>query len=612
MPLPLPLAPGTLLGDDFTIREPIAAGGMGVVYRAEQRSTGRVRALKVMQLGRAGDAVQRRRFLEEARVGARIPSEHVVEVIAAGDDEASGLAWLAMELLQGEDLGAYVERNGRLGAQEAGPILAELCHALAAAHSVGVVHRDIKPANVFLARSQRREGGVVVKVLDFGLAKVAAEMRASLTGGAGTPLWMAPEQAELDDHVSPVSDVWALGLLVFYVLTGETYWLSAPGAAAGAILREVMYGPLPPASDRLAAIGGGPALPEGFDAWFARCVHRDRAARYSGAGEAWAALALVLRAVASGAMSLPTLTPLPEAPSPGTSSGQDRRLPPPATDTEGVLSGGRTVLPPSVSSAPRMARRFAAAAAMVLVGGLALLGARSLLPSRRLDAAPSTAGMVRFQGGVTSIGSREAFTPVREVRVAAFALDVTEVTMRDYRACVDKGRCTPALGVRPCTGGFERPDHPVNCVALSQARLYCSSLGKRLPTEEEWELAARGKELRPFPWGSASPEERQVCWNALPKDIKDWSSDTVGTCAVGASSGDITPDGLKDMGGNVSEWTESRYCPYGEAACSTELYVTRGGNWMLSQTFLLYAAARLPAPPEAPSATIGFRCAVSL
>jgi formylglycine-generating enzyme required for sulfatase activity len=221
--------------------------------------------------------------------------------------------------------------------------------------------------------------------------------------------------------------------------------------------------------------------------------------------------------------------------------------------------------------------------------------------------------MVRFAAGDISMGSPEIGAPVREVHVAPFALDVTEVTMREYQACVDKARCTRALGVRPCEGGFQRPDNPVNCVDLSQARLYCSSLGKRLPTEEEWEFAARGNEHRIFPWGSDPPEGRAICWNLLPKDTKDWSSDAIGTCAEGASLGDVTPDGLKDMGGNVSEWTESRYCPYAaEAACNSELHVCRGGNWMAGQTVMMFAAFRLPAPPEGPSPTIGFRCALSL
>src|SRR5262249_13188109 len=142
----------------------------------------------------------------------------------AGVDAQTGIQWLAMELLEGEDLAAYVRRRGPLPAGEVYDIFAQLCHALGAAHTIPVVHRDLKPANVFLARSHQEGERVLVKVLDFGIAKVVSPVELSTTSTIGTPLWMAPEQSTDGGRVAPQTDVWALGLIAFYLFTGQPYW----------------------------------------------------------------------------------------------------------------------------------------------------------------------------------------------------------------------------------------------------------------------------------------------------------------------------------------------------------------------------------------------------
>jgi serine/threonine protein kinase len=123
----------------------------------------------------------------------------VVQVIAAGVDARSGTRWLAMELLSGEHLGSLVERLGPLAGASARLVLAQLCHALAAAHRAGVVHRDLKPQNVFLSQTQREGNPFHVKVLDFGIASVVSDVKSTshrTRHGLRTPLWWAPEQAQ--------------------------------------------------------------------------------------------------------------------------------------------------------------------------------------------------------------------------------------------------------------------------------------------------------------------------------------------------------------------------------------------------------------------------------
>src|SRR3990167_512915 len=167
------LEPGQLFARDFRIERRLSQGGMGAVYVARQLSTDRLRALKLMHPQLVPDEKSRARFVAEARVGSRIESEHVVEVLAAGVDEASCSPWLAMELLEGEDLGALGRRRGALPVGEVRDAFLQLGHALTAAHAQGIVHRDLKPENLFYARSRRQGQDSVLKVLDFGIATAA-------------------------------------------------------------------------------------------------------------------------------------------------------------------------------------------------------------------------------------------------------------------------------------------------------------------------------------------------------------------------------------------------------------------------------------------------------
>ncbi len=279
------LAPGFVFAHDYRVVRPLAEGGMGSVYLVEQLSTGRERALKLMHPQFVADPTNRRRFADEARAGSRIESDHVVEVIASGVDDASGVPWLAMELLQGETLYDRVAKRGPVAPAEAYEILRQLCHALGAAHRAGIVHRDIKPENVFLATTRREDAEVMVKVLDFGIAKVIQDAHSVPTGGIGTPLWMAPEQTESGGPVGPQTDVWAVGLVAFFLLTGRNYWLAA-GTSVQATMRELLFEPLPAASARAAQFGLASLIPFGFDDWFARTVHRDAAARFPDASVA--------------------------------------------------------------------------------------------------------------------------------------------------------------------------------------------------------------------------------------------------------------------------------------------------------------------------------------
>jgi serine/threonine-protein kinase len=275
-----------LLGGRYRPIRLLGRGGMGCVFEVEHAHTGEHFALKMLRDRALADDPALERFRREARVSTRIKSEHVVRVIDADvAPELGDAPYLVMELLEGQDM----DRACGDIAQPAGLVvewLRQVAMALDKAHALGIVHRDLKPKNLFLARSE--DGGVTVKVLDFGLAKVTLGGGASTASDEilGTPLFMAPEQAELDVRpITPQADLFAFGLIAHKLLTGRHYWNAQFFVQ---LVREICLHPMPPASQR------GSTLGEAFDTWFARACHRDPAMRFETASAQIEALAFAL------------------------------------------------------------------------------------------------------------------------------------------------------------------------------------------------------------------------------------------------------------------------------------------------------------------------------
>lgn len=285
------LAPGTAIGDDFVIERALSEGGMGAVYVAMQRSTGVSRAVKTMHGELLGDERLRARFVEEARLAATIPSDHVVKVLGAGWDSHLGLPWLAMELLRGKPLTTVLEQIAPFSPALTEKVLEQACHGLGAAAALGITHRDVKPDNLFVSPSNTVGLPFVLKVLDFGIAKQTLGSGPKSTQVVGTPFWLAPEQTDTRPRISPATDVWPIGLIAFACLTGKNFWHTAyePEASMQAFLRELVIDEIPAASVRAAESEA--SVPPWFDGWFARCVARDPAARFADAREAFAAFA---------------------------------------------------------------------------------------------------------------------------------------------------------------------------------------------------------------------------------------------------------------------------------------------------------------------------------
>ena len=217
---------GKTIDGKYQIVRLLGQGGMGAVYEATHVGTGRRVALKVIiAQAISRDAILR--FQREARAAGVIESQHIVQVLDTSIDRELGVPFMVMEYLVGEDLQKLCERIGALSPDLALRIVGQACAGLHKAHEAHVVHRDIKPANIYLAR---RDDDIVVKLLDFGIAKVKEEQ---LTGGTdpaltrtgsmmGSPLYMSPEQAQGLKTVDHRTDVWSLGAVLYEVLTGKT------------------------------------------------------------------------------------------------------------------------------------------------------------------------------------------------------------------------------------------------------------------------------------------------------------------------------------------------------------------------------------------------------
>jgi len=265
-------AAGTVVGGRYRLEEPLASGGMGTVWRARHVELETDVAVKLMSRELLASANGEKRFRREAQAAARLKSPHIVQVFDYGVFE--GQPYLAMELLDGEDLAARLEREGPLPAARVLALVQVMAKALEVAHGAELVHRDLKPANVFLHKAGGEE---VLKVLDFGIAKQLGSGKGATTGAeaVGSPAYMSPEQV-WGEEVGVETDTWALGVVAYEMLIGESPF---DHEVLAKVFDRIVKAQVP--SVRVAR----PELPEALDAFFARALARSTSERFHSARE---------------------------------------------------------------------------------------------------------------------------------------------------------------------------------------------------------------------------------------------------------------------------------------------------------------------------------------
>lgn len=301
--------PGAIVGGRYRLEELLGSGGMGSVWRARHIELDTSVAVKLMSPELLSSEHSEKRFRREAQAAARLKSPHIVKVFDFGTFD--GQPYLAMELLEGEDLAGRLAAQGSLAPAEALRVVDAVAKALEVAHAAGIVHRDLKPANIFVERVGSDE---VVKVLDFGIAKqISDDAQSTTTGGAivGSPAYMSPEQVWGETIGGGGTDLWALGVVTYEMLTGNNPFSHEVLAQ---VFDRIIKAKVPKPSSPKGA------LPTGLEAFFERALSRDAAQRFTAPRDFVAALRGALAPRPDEAAAT-IAAPAPRAP-----SGRPRRI----------------------------------------------------------------------------------------------------------------------------------------------------------------------------------------------------------------------------------------------------------------------------------------------
>jgi serine/threonine protein kinase len=597
----------------YRVVAPLGEGGMAAVYQAYQPSVDRFVALKVLSRYFTNDPQFLERFRREAKTVAQLQHPHILPVFDFG--ESDSYAFLVMPFVQGGTL-AQLLNGSPVSMTVTARVIRQVCEALDYAHAKGIVHRDIKPSNILIDE----RGNCLVA--DFGLARIAeGATKLTQTGAVmGTPAYMSPEQADGKD-VGPQSDIYSVGIVLYEMLTGRVPF-EAETPIAVAI--KHLTAPLPP--PRIL----NPALIPEIEAVVLKALARSRSDRFSSAEALVASLTTALQSIrrVDDTMLLPPGDGATGAPSDLTNvmssdagveiaNEQPRSVAAEPTQSEPAsrpgLGNERVGVEPVVSThdpdfaklnevnRPSRVGYYAVGFGVVflialtaalwitdwptVIGTSTKLSPPSRLASTRRD--PKFAGVEwalipagSFVMGCTTgdtFCSENESPPHNVTLTRLFELMTTEVTSSTARAL----------------GGFllaqpqwSRDDHPAVYLSWNDASKLCAALGGRLPTEAEWEYAARGgASASRHPWGFESPVNKAL----RPNGARFYNSGSTTEVRSFAANG----YGLYDTSGNAFEWVTDWWGGYGtdeqtdpRGPSSGGWRVRRGGSWYSHPAYL--------------------------
>ena len=623
---------GTVLDGRYRLDSLIGVGGMGDVYRATHIHIDTEFAVKLLKPEFVADQTAIKRFRLEAKAAGRIQHPNAVRVSDFGVTPEN-IVYLVMELVQGPSLRDLIRKEKKLETLRAVNIVRQVCGAVDAAHRSGVIHRDLKPDNIIIETHGATER---VKVLDFGIAKLReAKTDTFLTQAGtiiGTPQYMSPEQCQ-GQSLDPRSDIYSIGIVLYEMLTGTVPF-------DGESTLQIVYNQLHliPKSVRELA----PQLSEPLAKVIMRALEKEPGERQSSAIQLSEELKQAVKLEAEETaysmaepFFVPPLTPIAETPSGShTVEGHalslaDRSttaLRPDSTEDRipTLIREGRVPTNPNQKvrtiekhlgqeASPKSRLPLIVSAAVVL---LAVIAAAMYFSRKDEPVAimPKTAtpptGMALIQGGKFIMGRDDGSTdegPAHEVELKSFFLDVQEVTNQEYKKFVEAtGRPVPRNWKTNSSYAPDEARLPVAYVTWDDAASYAKWAGKRLPTEAEWEYAARGGNTKSvYPWGNQ--------WVAGYANI-----DRKGQLkpAPGRSfEKDVSSFGIYDLAGNVSEWVQDNYSEKYGAKPDPRLRVYRGGNFLDApdKGTNTYRWADYPQDiPEDQILRVGFRCAKDL
>jgi eukaryotic-like serine/threonine-protein kinase len=639
-----------LIGQDigrYHIIEKLGEGGMAIVYKAYDTRLERDVAIKFIRKDMIQPALLERmlkRFEREARALAKMLHPSIIPIYDYGEHDGS--PYLVMAYIPG---GTLKERMGKpMSYDDAAELLLPIADALEYAHEQKIIHRDIKPANILMTERGRP------LLSDFGIAKVLQFDDATyLTGtgvGIGTPEYMSPEQG-MGVSVDHRTDIYALGVVFYELVTGrKLFYADTPMA----VVFKHINDPIPRPKLFL------PGLPEEVERVLFKALSKKPEERYQSMNEFSKALERILR------RTNPTTDPISRFVSPEELYKGQRQnseviheilTPEPSLNSTNVTAGEQ--LPKLVTAfnslsntsqgislsdeaslfTIRKKKRQNRTMWILMLAGIGLLLYAGILIwqngfSRQVylwrlpkisfpdnPAVGSTAvspmdNMTLFyvpagdflMGSTSSNDSQAAINekPQHNVYLNAYWIDSTEVTNAMYAKCVAESACNPSENSYYKNSKFN--NFPVINISWGDAATYCLLVGRRLPSEAEWEKAARGTDGRLYPWGNQTPTGDLLNFNQLIGDTTE-----VGSYLQGAS-----PYGALDMAGNVEEWVNDIYnedyyasSPYqNPTGASGWSRVARGGD-RIANANKVRSSSRQYYDPNEEENYLGFRCVVS-
>jgi len=626
----------------YEIIEEIGRGGFAVVYKARDPTLDRIVALKVLHAHVAENQAFLRRFEQEARTAARFDHPNIVTIYEVG--EAAGQHYIAMTYLPGRGLDKDLEEtDGPLPLAQVVDIVSQVAQSLEYIHQRGAIHRDVKPANVIVSDAGR------ATLLDFGIVRAADGTKLTTAGEMmGTPQYMSPEQAE-GEEIDHRSDIYALGVMAYQMCTGH-----APFEDTSPVVVLRLHADKAPPDPREV----NPDLPDAVAEVILKALAKQPEDRYPSAGAFARALMEALsarkqkRREKAAAISLPPLS-----------------IPAWIRPMSGIVVGILLLFLTLYVVRPVLIRLMpftptdSPTNTPTPTSTPTLVPSPSPSPTWPPDVPPPNASlhdtwtrpadgmvMVYVPGGMFQMGSTEGDDdeqPVHEVTLDGFWIDQTEVTVAQFRKFVNAtGHQTQAEDQNwgyAYTGSswgqieganWQHPQgsesvalevHPVVQVSWQDAMVYCEWVGGRLPTEAEWEYAARGEQDLIYPWGDEFEcsrgnfdDEMEIDDEVVPGG--EGCDGYIRTAPVGSF-----PDGASwcdalDMAGNVWEWVADWYDedyykrsvienPAGPEARTYR--VLRGGSWN-DYNWFVRAACRVGDLPTFTSINYGFRCSSSV
>lgn len=523
--------------------EAFLGGGMSEVYKARDTVLGRTVAVKLLTSQAAQNAETRSRFLLEARVSSSVVHENIITTYDYGEED--GIPYLVLEFLTGRNLKEELAATPEMPLRKRVSLALQIARALAYVHERKFVHRDVKPDNVHVDAQGR------VKLMDFGIVKTEDGTLTQAGFALGTPHYVAPELV-MGEAVTPLVDVYSFGVLLYEILTGRK---AIQADTVERIFYMILHEPIP--LEPLETAG----VPDELQAIVRGSTERAPAKRTQSMNEVAAALEAWLEG-----------NPTAKTPLPG-----KRRV-----HLDGRMLTGAVAL-----------AAFLAVGLGYLFVNSGKLVARMDEPQRVEDPAGD---MVLIPAGEFRYGAEG-----KPVMVPAFYMDLVEVTNEEYQDF-----CKATQRALPKDFPVGQPGIPVVNVTIADAQAFAAWAKKRLPTEQEWQRAARGPDARHYPWG----DERKASLANVEDNPDDGWHHLVSADAFRSGR---SPFGITQLIGNVKEFTADRTAPTAlairnYAVNDEEWYAVKGGSFKsrLAEA-VIYAIEPIPASYSAPD--LGFRCA---